>query len=225
MAWLIGIVCVILMIRFWRIFLPLGLIAGAALGLLWLSESRRSDAQAKAAQKLVEGKNLRIQRALNAEPKKGLKWELGSEIDPASGKEVQRTAAVSSENDLCRLQVEERVDGTRLAGIYCSELYLANKYAATAIEVKFDNRDKSDSMLVNRFSGANDSYISSRQYSDNLSYDEFIERLATANRVALYLNFEDIGNRWVAFSLLDADKALSAIGALKSKTSSRRTRE
>jgi hypothetical protein len=67
-------------------------------------------------------------------------WEVSSETDPASGEEVPRYASVLSDDGLCRLQVEQRMNGTRLAGIYCSDLQIS---AERDIEVKFDNRSTS----------------------------------------------------------------------------------
>jgi hypothetical protein len=134
MAWLIGIVCIVLVIKFWRIFLPLGLIAGVAIGLILLDAERTDRAQAKLEQQKLEQRKLKVQkvqRALNASPMKDTKWEISSETDPASGKPVPRTASVVSDNGLCRLQVEQRVDRTRLAGIYCDDLLIKDRYSAT----------------------------------------------------------------------------------------------
>jgi|GEM_PF-6999060 len=218
MAWLIGLVCVVLVIKFWRIFLPLGLIAAAAIGVFLLYENQQTQERLDAERRRLEQKRLRVDGALNRAAKTDARWEVLFEVDPASGKNVPRSARVTSDGGLCHLQVEQRVNGTRLAGIYCDGLPLQNKYSATTAEVKFDNRETSDSMALARFSDGDDSYIGSSQPNGNLAYSELIERLATAKRVALLLNFEDVGQRWTTFSLLNADQALVSIGAWKAKS-------
>lgn len=139
-------------------------------------------------------------------------WEIWSETDPASGAKVPRTASIVSDDGLCQLQVEERMNGTRLASIVCSGL----KIAIDRIEVKFDNRPKSDEMRIERFSNSRDVFIPSNQWS-HLAYDEFLRRITEANKVALLLTIEGAGQHWMTFSLTGSGPALTKIGALDSK--------
>jgi hypothetical protein len=61
-------------------------------------------------------------------------------------------------------------------------------------------------------------HIPSYQYNDSgqLSYDEFIRRMAEANKVALLLDVEQAGKQWITFSLSGSSPALHKIGALGS---------
>ncbi len=117
MVWLIAIICIILVVVFWRIFIPLALIAAVGLGLLLLyaqGEGDRSESKRKLAEQTVR------ERIANAKATAGdvvREWEVWSQTDPASGEKVPRSASVLSDDGLCRLQVEERINGTRLASI------------------------------------------------------------------------------------------------------------
>jgi len=176
MAWLIAIICIILVIIFWRIFLPLALIAAVGFGLFMLymlGESDRNERKRKVAEQTVR------ERITNAKAAVGgvvRQWEVGSETDPASGEKVPRYASVLSDDGLCRLQVEQRMNGTKLTGIYCWGLKIS---AYKDIEVKFDNRSTSDTMDIQSFSNSDAVYIPSHQsgYSSHLSYDEFLGRI------------------------------------------------
>ncbi len=210
MAWLIAIICIIVVIVFWRIFLPLAVIAAVGLGLLLLysqGESDRSERKRKLAEQTVR------QKIANAKATAGdvvREWEVSSETDPASGEKVPRYASVLSDDGLCRLQVEERINGARLASIYCSGLKIS---AYSDIEVKFDNRSTSDAMKIERFSDGDNVYIPSRQYG-RLSYDEFLRRITGAKKVSLLLTVEGAGQHWITFSLTGGSPALTKIGAL-----------
>src|SRR5262249_23754176 len=181
MSWLIAIVCIILILVFWRIFLPLAVIAAVLVG-LWLlytqQESKRSERERKLAAQTVR------QRIANAKANAGnnvRQWEVLFETDPASGEKVPRYATILSDDGLCRLQIEERINRTRLTGIYCSGIKIS---AYGDIEVKFDNRLTSDTMRIERFSDCDDVFIPSHQYnySGHLSYDELLRRMTGANK-------------------------------------------
>jgi hypothetical protein len=117
MAWLIVIISVILVVLFWRIFLPLALVAAVGVALLLLyeqGESNRSERERKLAEQTLR------ERIATARANAGnavREWDVWSETDPASGQKMPRSASVLSDDGLCRLQVEERINGTRLAGI------------------------------------------------------------------------------------------------------------
>lgn len=211
MTWLIAIVCVILVVVFWRIFLPLALIAAVGLGLLVLyvvTESNRSERQQKLAEQTVREK---IAKAKAAAGDVVREWEVLSETDPASGEKVPRYAGVVSDDGLCRLQIEERINRARLAAIYCSGLKISPYHD---VEVKFDNRSTSDTMRLDRFSDGDAVYIPSYQYSGQFAYDEFLRRMIGANKVALLLTVEAAGRHWITFSLKGSGPALTRIGAV-----------
>lgn len=143
-------------------------------------------------------------------------WEVRSETDPASGEKVPRYASVVSDSGLCRLAVEQRIDGSALAGIYCSGLKIS---PYKDIEVRFDNRPMSNTMRIKKFSDGDNVYIPSNQYdvSGHLSYKKFLRRLARANRTSLLLTVEGADQHWITFSLRGSSSALTKIGALSSK--------
>ena len=211
MAWLIAIICIILVVVFWRIFLPLALIAAVGLGLLLLyvlAESNRSERQRKLAEQAV---GERIARAKATAGDVVREWEVHLATDPASGEKVPRYASVLSDDGLCRLQVEERMSGARLTSIDCSGLKIS---PYSDIEVKFDNRSMSDTMDIERFSNSDTVYVPSYQYRGRLSYDEFLRRMTGTNKVALLLDVEGAGQHWITFSLRGSSPALTKIGAL-----------
>jgi len=221
MGWLVAIICIILIVVFWRIFLPVALVvvAGGVLFLIYSEQQnarteRRQKAAAQAAEQAVRN---RIARANETASDTSRKWYVLSQPDPASGAKVPRFAGVFSDNGLCRLQVEERINGARLAGIYCSDLKVESY---TDIQVKFDNRSTSDPMELKDFSdGGNGAYISSAQptYRNYLPYSELLKRMTEAQKVALLLELETVGKQWITFSLKGSRPALSQIGALRSK--------
>ena len=111
MAWLIAIICIILVIVFWRIFLPIAIIAAVGLGLVFLyvvGESERSERERQVAEQTTLE---RIAKAKVAAGDVVREWKVLFQTDPASGKKVPRYASVLSDGGLCRLQVEERPVG------------------------------------------------------------------------------------------------------------------
>ena len=221
-TWLVAIVCIVVVIVFWRIFVPLAIIAALGLGLLLLylqGDSERSERKRKLEEQTVR------QRIAKAKATAGdvvREWEVSSETDPASGEKVPRYASILSDDGLCRLQVEERIDRARLASIYCSGLKIS-PYGD--MEVKFDNRATSDKMEIQRFSNGDDVYIPSQQgnYRGHLAYDELLRRMTGANKVALLLTVEGAGQHWITFSLRGSSPALTKIGALPSGYSGTQT--
>jgi len=214
MAWLIGVVCIILVVRFWRIFLPLAVLAGVVLGVFigYLAlQDRQRQRQQEASAESVRAK---LRASADGVARR---WEVVSERDPASGELTPRTASVASDNANCRLQVEQRLNTTRLTGIYCAGLKVAVSYPEN-VQVKFDNRPTSDPMQIQRLSDGDAVYIGSRQDHNALQYDEFLTRIGSAQRVAIQLRFTDAGDYWQSFSLEGADEALLSIGAAKPPT-------
>jgi len=102
MTWLIAIVCIILIIYFWRIFLPLAIIAAIGLGVFLLymhGEMDRNERNRKLAEQTVRE---RIAKAKATAGDVVREWEVFSETDPASGVEVPRRSSVSSDEGLCQ---------------------------------------------------------------------------------------------------------------------------
>jgi SmpA / OmlA family len=83
------------------------------------------------------------------------------------------------------LQVEERINGTRLVGIYCDTGLEVDYWSyKDEVEIKFDDRTTSDRMRI------------------------------AATRLAIQLEFKDLGRHWMSFSLDGAGTALASIGAI-----------
>lgn len=212
MAWLAGIICIILIVAYWRIFLPVALIAAAcfAVVILYVSQDdNRSERRRKEAQEALWA---RIARAQATSGNVVRTWKVEFETDPAGGQKVPRYASVRSDDGLCRLQVEERIDRSRLTAIYCSGLKVTD---FVDIQVKFDDRSTSDPMKIYRFSDGDAVYIPSDQYASRyLAYNEFLRRMGEAHKVSLRLNVEEAGPTWITFSLAGSAAALTGIGAL-----------
>jgi len=207
MEWLIAIICIILVVAFWRIFVPLALIVVVGIWLLVGKEDQgggHGRHRELIKQKIENARTARLEDMVR-------EWDVSFTTDPASGEEIPRHASILSDDGLCRLQVEERLNGVELTSINCPQLKVA---AHQDIEVKFDNRPTSDTMDIQRFSNSDAVYIPSHQSAHHLSYDEFLKRMAGANKVALRLTFEQADHYWFTFSLRGSGPALTAIGAV-----------
>lgn len=209
MSWLIGIICIVLVIYFWRIFLPLGILAGLGLGGFFLYEEhqreQRQKAEVEAAQQLRE----RIAAAQKNATSNGKTWVLHGEPDPASGRNVARTAFIESNDGLCYLSVQKRIDGTELTGLTCPDIGIPEH---KDIEVKFDTRDVSQTMDLKAYTDSDDVYIPSYQGSSwkYLSYSDFMKGLVSANSVAIQI--PAAGGFWTTFSLKGSAPIIMQLG-------------
>lgn len=212
MVWLIAIMCIIVVVVFWRVFPPLALMAAYGLLVLFIyTQSNYARNERRTAEQTPQ------QTVATANATTGALarvWQVSSEPDPASGAKMPRTASVLSDDGLCQLLVEQGIRGHQTVGIYCPTLKLSPR---RDIEVKIDNRPTSDTMSVERFSDGSDLYISPYQNSRQLPYDEFLRRMTTADKMAFLLHVENGGKRWLTFSLNGSAAALTTIGALSSK--------
>lgn len=92
MTWLIAIICIILVVVFWRIFLPLALIAAVGVGLWLLYLQRESDGSERTQKPTEQAVRERIANAKAAAHDIARRWEVRTETDPASGEKVPRYA-------------------------------------------------------------------------------------------------------------------------------------
>jgi hypothetical protein len=161
LTWLLAIVCIIIVIAAWRIFLPLAIAAIVLFAALFIYLENHKQSTEKKRIATEQALADRIAKAKEKAPEAPREWQVRSEPDPASGKEIPRFARIQSDDGLCNLQVEERLNGARLAAIYCPTLKI---WPWGDVEVKFDNRDKSDTMRIEKFSDGTDVYIRSHQY-------------------------------------------------------------
>lgn len=214
MGWIVGIICIILVVVFWRIFAPLAVIVVLAIGGFLVYDNNQNNKREREREQAERTLSDKLAAVINNAGHAELQWVVQNVRDPASGESIPRSASILSDGGVCTLQVEQRINGTRLAGIYCPG-FKVDRYAN--IEVKFDNRPTSDEMQLEAFANVDDVYIPSSQRinSNRLQYDEFLRRLTNAKKVALQLKFDVVGHHWVTFSLTGARPALVAIGALQ----------
>ena len=209
MSWLVGIIAVIVVIMFWRIFLPLGIFAVIVIGAIALFihyNDEKSASKLEAEHKALKQKISTARE--NASPE-GKRWEVFYKKDPASGIEMGRAVRIRSNDALCSLSVERLLDGSELTDIDCPDFKISEW---EDIEVKFDNEATSNKMDIKSYSDSDGIYIPSYQdsYSDDLSYAKFIEQLKTGKAVAIKMPAAD--GIWMAFSLLGFSEAFNKLG-------------
>jgi hypothetical protein len=216
MAWLIGLVCVILVIVFWRIFLPLSVIAAVALALFFVFLSGQQEKQRKAEEVAAQALRARIARAQQNETSVDKEWQVYYEPDPANKMPVARTAMIQSDDGLCVISVEKRVNGTELTGLTCPGIHIPSY---NDIDVKFDSMETSQKMRLETYSNSQDVYIPLNQYNGYLSYKLFVDMLSTANSLAI--NIPASETFWTRFKLHGAAEAIRQLGKPKETESNR----
>ncbi|MET0013054.1 MAG: hypothetical protein ABW088_05320 [Sedimenticola sp.] len=209
MEWLIGIVCVVIVIYFWRIFLPLGVVAAVALGGFLLYEENQSNKRKEEEERAAQELRARIATAQKSASPEGKEWVVYGRRDPASEKNIARTASINSNDGLCYLTVQKRINGVELTGLNCPGIKISEY---DDVYVKFDISETSKKMELNSYSDSNDVYIPSGQsgYSGNMSYKDFINGLVTAGAVAIKIPAAD--DFWVKFSLKGSIDAINQLG-------------
>ena len=209
MAWLIGIICVVIVIYFWRIFLPLGVLAGVALGGYLLYEQNQSEQRKKDKTKAAQELRIRISNAQKNASPEGKEWVVYGERDPASDIKIARTASIISNDGLCYLTVQKRINGSELTGLDCPGIKISEY---DDVYIKFDTNEISQKMDIKSYSDSDDVYISSNQfeYSGYMSYKDFIKGIVTANAVAIKIPAAD--SFWVRFSLKGSTAAINQLG-------------
>lgn len=207
MSWLAAIISILLVVRFWRIFVPLAVVSaigGALLVLLFYIYHTRT------AQNQTQESQARVANA-QANPVINRAWEVKTERDPASGLEVPRIAGILSEDGLCRLQVERRLSGEEAATIYCDDLKL---HRTSQLEIKFDNKSVSNRIEVL----SNDSGDAIHMFPDKTpllgqwAYRQFLKDLISSRKVAVKVAPKGLSTLWVVFSLAGCEEALIKIG-------------
>jgi hypothetical protein len=173
-----------------------------------LAEQSSSEKDKREREEREFALRLKIDQArANASPE-GKIWQIGYEADPASGKNTARRAYNYSNDGLCKLTVEKRLNGARLTDLHCPDFKISEY---EDIEVKFDNLSRSDKMDLDSYSNSDDVYISSQSsYSGYLDYDVFIKRLKSGNTVAIKIPTSP--SVWMQFSLEGAAVAINSLG-------------
>ena len=210
MDWLIGILCVVIVARFWRIFLPLSVAAVLALVGFYLYDHHKSEKWQEARAKEIQEIRAKVAAAKQNSTSEDKRWIVYGERNPASGETIARTAAIESDDSLCVLTVQKLLDGAERAGLDCPGIQIP-EYRRIAI--KFNTSDSSRKMKLERDSDGDRVYISSDQYgesSEYMSYKTFIHGLLSANDVAIKIPSEF--TFWVRFSLKGGPAAINKLG-------------
>lgn len=206
---LIAIVCIVLVIIFWRILLPLALLGILVIGGIYLFDDYKDGIRKKEKAKEVAQLRLKIATAKKNASSHDKKWIVFGEADPASGIKIARTASITSNDGLCYLSVQKRINGARLTGLTCDDVTISEY---DDIYVKFDTDDISRKMGLESYRDSDQVYIGTNQltYSGALSYDEFITGLVTANSAAIKI--PSIDSFWVRFRLDGSAAAINMLG-------------
>jgi hypothetical protein len=207
MAWLIGIVCVVIVVYFWRIFLPLAVIAGIGLGILSLYDNIKEENLRKEALLKEEALNARVAIAKENATSADKQWEIFYEPDPANGQRIARYASIQSDDGLCSLTVQKRINGSELTGLDCPDFKISSY---SDIGIKFDTDDISRKMRLEGYNDSDGVYITSQQFQSYLQYSAFIDKLSTASSLAIDIPVPVLS--WVRFSLSGAADAISKLG-------------
>ncbi len=195
-----------LVVIFWRIFLPLSVLAAVGVALLiYHNEERKTQEKERAAAALRQ----KISEARANTTSEEKEWHVTYALESATGKKVVRSAYINSNDGLCYLTVQKRLDGAQLTGLDCLDFKISEW---DDIEVKFDNVATSDKLDLKSYSDSDDVYIPSYQadYSGYLSYEKFIGRLKAGKAVAIKIPAAD--DVWMTFSLKGSTKALNRLG-------------
>lgn len=114
MGWIIGIICVILVIAYWRFFLPLALVLAVIIGLfIWNEQVKHEKTQKEEAATELALRN-KISAAQQNQTDEGKEWYVIYRKDPASEQQIARRATIRSNDNLCSMSVEKRMNGSDL---------------------------------------------------------------------------------------------------------------
>ena len=124
--------------------------------------------------------------------------------DPASGTQIVRGVKIYSEDGLCNIDVELRLDGTALTGIYCPNI---NINPRDDLWVKFDTDDVSMAVDLKYFSGSDNVYITG---SYSFAYSAFVNKLRCSNSLALKI--PAAYSFWTRFDLSGTSTPIGQLG-------------
>ncbi|MDW3096523.1 MAG: hypothetical protein R8J41_00345 [Alphaproteobacteria bacterium] len=210
MAWVFGIVALIIAIIFWRVSLVLGGVAIVVIAIWVLNNQQEQRERQQAALDRAELRILKIQKGKSsAYPRE---WVAHPRNDPASGLGIVRGVSITSDDGLCTLTVEKRLSGQELTGVHCPGFPFPG---FSDLEAKFDGDSNSMRLELENYSGsygASDNvYIPSKTspYSGYTTYEEFTNGMVRNSYVAIRL---PQGSHWPRFKLQGSSNALSMLG-------------
>lgn len=206
--------------KFLRIIWPFIKVAGLvgvigfiliALYEFYENQEREREIKIEAQELQTKNKNeaQELQIEINDAKKYSEEWLCYSDFDPASNKEIIRTASITSEDGRCELTVQKRIDGTELTGLHC----LGVKFSCYIdINIKFDKDEKSTKINITKFNDSDACYIPSNYdpYSGCMSYEKFLNGLVSNNAVAIQIPSDD--SFWARFSLKGSPEAINNLG-------------
>jgi hypothetical protein len=210
MDWLIGLICVVIVVKFWRILLPLGVAAFLALVGFYLYDHHQSEKWQKAKAREIQEMRAKVTTAKQNPTSQGKEWLVYGERDPESGKTFARTATIESDDGLCVLTVQKLFDGSELTGLDCPGIKIPEY---RPIVIKFDADEFSRKMKLESYDDSNGVSISVDQYGESsgyMSYKTFIDGLLSANAVAIKIPSDF--TFWVRFSLTGGAAAINKLG-------------
>ncbi len=169
-----------------------------------LEKKIAQERQEKIKTKLQE-RQLEIYRA----KERNAEWIFWGEVDPASGKKIARTASITSEDGLCELTVQKRINGSQLTGLDCIGVTIPPN---EDVNINFDTQNFSRTMDIDNYTDSDDVYIRSYQsdYLGHMSYESFTTGLLANNKVAIKIPIDD--SFWAHFTLNRSSNAINSLG-------------
>lgn len=218
------LIAIVIVAVFWRVLLPVALLGVGAVVVIGMllywngqSEEREREMQRAAAQAEIAKVRKRM-RESEGTPENY--WRVRTDEDPASGESVPRFAYVYSNDGLFLLQVESRLNGTKLIAFYSQReaVNFARYGYGETLTIKFDGWDTSRRAEVNRFNNGDDIFISesgsSYAYRSTVDFGTLIQSLAGQNTLAIHAKLENLGQEWITFPLTGSRTALVEIGMI-----------
>ncbi len=184
----------------------MAVIAGIGFGLFLLNDNYQNEKRKKEKQQAEEAITQKIAIAKQHEASEGKKWEVYYEPDPASKIPIARTASIQSDDGLCFLSVQKRLNGAELTGLNCPEIKISSYQD---IEVKFDTNDISQKMDLSNYTDSDGVYIPSYQ-SGQFSYKNFVGMFGKAKSLAIQIPASK--TFWTKFNLNGAQEAIAQLG-------------
>lgn len=209
MAWIIGIMVVVIAVIFWREALPIGILAVIVIGSMALYEHYDNEKKAHEKEIAAAALKQKISKAMENASPEGKEWHVYYEQDPAIAKNVARYASIVSNGGLCRLVVRKRSDGSDQTGLYCPDFKM---YEYKDMQIKFDNATTPDKIDIGKFNDKSGIYVSPFLFVSpgHIDYKDFMNRLKAGKTLAINVSAED--GIWVKFNLDGGVEAINMLG-------------
>ena len=193
----------------WRFIIVAAVIGIIGFGIFHIYENNEKEIAEKEQKEKNEDAARDKQSKIENAKSRNKKWTTYSQLDPASKKNV-RGASITSEDGLCELTVQKRIEGTELTGLQCIEIKI-NEF--DDIIIKFDQNEISSRMRIESYSDSDDVYIPSYQFTiqGHMSYEKFISGLLSNNAVAFKVPSK-ADSFWASFSLEGSSEAINKLG-------------